>query len=136
MKEALELRAIREILSKPEPTPDFSRIFTNFSLGCNHAVIEWNLSDNDAIIKNIWGDFKNLTSYNPEKCIGLSIKNFLEDKEKISDIISHALQNGFVAKKTAIYTTSGDIKYVSGILYKHDNKTLIEFLFNAIGIEL
>lgn len=133
-----ELRAIVELLKKPEPTPDFSRIFTNFTTGKNHAVVKWDIADNDAVVKQIWGDFKGLTSYEAESCIGVSIYNFVDESTRplVGTYIDHALRDGFVAKKTAIYTAEGEVKYISGILYRHDQNTLIELLFNPIGIEL
>ena len=133
-----ELQAIREILKQPNPSPDFSRIFTNFTTGKNHAVVKWSLADNDAIVSHIWGDFEGLTSYDPKACIGLSVYNFVDEetRPKVEGFIDHALRDGFVAKKTAIYTANGDIKYISGILYRHDQNSLIELLFNPLGIEL
>lgn len=133
-----ELKQILNVLKQPEIAPDFTRIFINFSMGKNHAVIEWKIVGDDAVINKIYGDFKALTTYDADKCIGLSIKRFVDEQEQanVANVIKHTLEVGFTAKKTAIFTETGELKYISGIIYRHDKNTLIELMFNPVGIEL
>ena len=138
MNDARELTQIYEILRQPVHTPDYARIFSIFTSGKNHAIVKWRVDYGRATVEQIWGDFKGLTSYDPDKCIGLPVESFVdeESRPKIRGFIQHALSHGFVAKKTSIYTESGEIKDISGILYKQSYNVLIELLFDPLGIEL